>query len=111
MTIKRTVDGREREFTMTGDELYKAYLEQQHDFDLSDIADYFDCYGSEADILEEFGKSKSDIKQLYGDMAYEMRRNIDKYDMDWQYAREEAIHDVMVSEWFHGFPVAEMTCN
>ena len=94
MKIKRNIDGREIEIELTAHEMWDAYIEKQHQFDVEDIEDYF--YGCEDDeLIEKYLKTGEEIKQLYEAIANEMRRNIDKYDMDWQYAREEAIHQIL----------------
>ena len=90
MKIKRIILGKEEEFELTPDELYAAYREQEFKFDRSDIEDYFAAFEKE-DIEEEYGMTIAELEGKYDDMAYEMRRNIDKYGMDWSYARDDAI--------------------
>jgi hypothetical protein len=77
MKIKRVVNGIEHEFELTGTELYKAYIEQEHIYDLADVEAYLDnkC---PADQLEE--------------IAYEARRQMDKYGVSLDFAIEEAVH-------------------
>jgi hypothetical protein len=94
MTITREVNGKEVEFSLTPVELYNAFEEQQHIFDVEDVKNYFDGY-SEADFIREYGRPGAEIRLLFGEVAYEMRRNIDKYDMDWFYAREAAISELL----------------
>lgn len=94
MKIKRTIDGREYEFELTHDEMYNAYYEQQSRFDLVDVSYYFEDLSDE-DIINRFHKTRSEIEPLYEEIACTMRRYIDKYDMDWFYAREEAVTEVL----------------
>ena len=89
MTIKRTVNGIEMEFELTGIELYNAFCEQEHSFDKSDIDCYFD--------RENYNLSEAEVDSLIDEMACCMRRYIDKYDCDFSYARDEAIRDVLRS--------------
>lgn len=94
MKISRMVNGETKEFILTKDELYNAFEEQQHIFDMEDVRSYFDNY-SEEDYLREYGLSSDAVKDRFSEIAYEMRRNIDKYDMDWRCAREAAIGELL----------------
>ena len=97
MKIKRLVNGKEQEFELTEDELYAAFSEQEFKFDRADVTDYFLAFDIE-DIEEEYGMTMKEIESKFNEIAYEMRRNIDKYDMDWTYARDEAIETVLRRE-------------
>lgn len=90
MTITRKIQGAEMTFELTQEELYKAYYEQQDSFDREDVLNAF-WYDSEEYVQEEFGVSKHDLEEIVDDIAGEMRRNIDKYDMTMEHARSEAI--------------------
>lgn len=94
MKIKRLVSGKEQEFELTADELYAAYREQEFKFDRADVADYFLAFDNEY-IEEEYGMTTKEVESKFNEIAYEMRRNIDKYDMDWTYARDEAIETIL----------------
>lgn len=87
MVIKRTVNGVEMEFKLTDMEMYEAYNEQQHDYDCQDIDVVFD--------YKEYGFNDIECNDIIEEMAYRMRRYIDKYDCDFAYARDEAINDVL----------------
>lgn len=39
--------------------------------------------------------TRAEIGKKISDIARQMRRNIDKYDMLWQYARDEAISEIL----------------
>ena len=39
--------------------------------------------------------TRAEIGTKISDIARQMRRNIDKYDMLWQYARDEAISEIL----------------
>lgn len=94
MEIKREIDGKTYVFKLTGDELYRAFWEQEHNFDCDDVRDYL--YGFEdADLIDSFGADSKEIEENIDDIAYEMRRQMDKYDVDMDYAREEAIRAVL----------------
>lgn len=94
MKIKRFVNGKEQEFELTADELYEAFREQEHKFDLCDVDDVFNGFDDD-ELLDMYGRTRDEIKEKYEDIAYEMRRNIDKYEMSWQYARDAAIAEIL----------------
>ena len=94
MVIKREVNGAVHEFELTDNERLNAYEEQQHLYDITDVRDHFACM-KEAELIASHGKTMAEIEALFDDIAYEMRRNIDKYDMDWQAARDAAIGEIL----------------
>lgn len=94
MTIERVIDGNEYKIVLTPRELLSAYTEQQHEYDVTDIELYFDCFDDD-DIMDFCGATRKDVEKLFDDMAYEMRRKIDKYEMSFEFARDEAIKDVI----------------
>ena len=93
MKIYRTVSGIECSFELTNAELTQAFFEQQYRFDKQDVADYVE-YMTDDDIVETYGVTRQEFDELTGEIASTMRRYID---MDWTYARDEAIHDVIAS--------------
>lgn len=94
MKIKREINGNMVEIELTRGELYEAYLEKQNDFDRQDIEDVF--YSFDDDELEDmYGMTRAEIEEKIPEIAHEMRRNIDKYDMQWQYARDAAIEEII----------------
>lgn len=94
MKINRTIDGKQVEIELTDDELYDAYLEKEFIFDKQSIEDAI-CGWSDQEVLEVYDVDRTKFLSLADDMAAEMRRNIDKYEMSWSYARDEAIADVL----------------
>lgn len=94
MTIFREFDGKRYEIELTPSELYAAYTCQQFEFDRSDIEDIV-CGSTDEDVRDMFGITRDEFMSMIDDFAYEMRRYIDKYDMSWEYARYEAIKDVI----------------
>ena len=94
MTITREIGGRVMTIELTGDELYRAYEEQQRLFDEADVEAAFDAYEDE-ELVESYGMTRTEIGEKVSDIACRMRRNIDKYDMTWQYARDEAISEIL----------------
>ena len=88
MTIKRTIDGKEREFVLTPREMFDAYCEQEHIWDV-------DYVGSElSEELEEFCVYEADRENITEAIAYEMRSMIDKYNMSQEYALTEAFNEI-----------------
>lgn len=90
MKITRGFNGQTIEIELTENELYQAYIEQEHIFDRNDVENYFDDY-EDSDFETEYGCSRAEAMEKLDEIAYEMRRNIDKYDMNWYDAREAAI--------------------
>lgn len=89
MKIKRTINGIEYEFELTEQERFDAYCEQQHVWD----ADYVrNIYGEE---IEQMCKTEAEIDAFIEDIAYEMRRLVDKYGVSEEYALDEAFEKVM----------------
>ena len=83
MKIKRNVNGQEMEFELTGEEMYKAFYEQQNQFYKGDILF----------VLEE---------EFYTDVAdEEIAQMIEKYDdylsedENWRSYAEKAICEVL----------------
>lgn len=95
MTIFREFDGVRHEIELTSSELYAAYEVQQFYFDKDDILAMADGVDYPYDIPHDA------FVELADEMAYRMRRNIDRYDMGWYEARDEAILDV-VAEYEEG---------
>lgn len=94
MKIKR--DGREYELTPA--ELTEAYFEQQSNYDIQD------CKNGIQTIIDDDIDERTYVvaakqvlhdEDLIAECAAKMRRNIDKYDMDWSYARDEAVRSVV----------------
>ena len=89
MKIKRTINGIEYEFELTKQERFDTYCEQEHIWD----ADYVrDIYGEE---IEQMCKAEAKIDAFIEDIAYEMRRLVDKYGVSEEYALDEAFEKVM----------------
>ena len=94
MKIKR--DGREYELTTA--ELTEAYFEQLSNYDIQD------CKNGIQTIIDDDIDERTYVvaakrvlhdEDLLAECAAKMRRNIDKYDMDWSYARDEAVRSVV----------------
>ena len=98
MLIRRLIDGKEISIELTDEEVYNAYVERQHLYDAMNVESYFDSYKDDDDLYLEFGKTKEELKEFYDEIAYEMRRYIDKYDMDWEYAMSDAIYAILGRE-------------
>lgn len=79
-------DGKEIE--LTKEELFNAYIEQESIFDTQNIEDNMENYldESEYDLLKN-------NKEFIEEAASELRRNQDKYDMDYENAIREAFEE------------------
>ena len=76
MTITRIVNGQNLEFELNSQELFEAYTEQEHKWDVSDVD-------------ARYGHLLTD--EQVDALAREMRRQRDKYDLDFETAMEEAL--------------------
>ena len=86
------------EFELTSSELSAAYFEQQFNFDVEDVKsglEYIveDAFDEESYI--EAARKVLDTADLLSDCAIALRRNIDKYGMQWEYARSDAIRTIV----------------
>lgn len=103
MTINRTIklsDSIEAtlNITLTGQEVYEAFREKEFEYDRQDIQDELENREAE-DAQNICGVPCSFITEsMIDDMASEMRRQIDKYDVSWDYARDEAIQEIIEKE-------------
>lgn len=78
-----------KEIELTREELFNAYMEQENIFDIQNIEDNMEKYLEES----EYGLLK-DNKQFVEEAASELRRNQDKYDMDYENAIREAFEEI-----------------
>ena len=85
--MKIVRDGKELE--LTRDELYQAYLEQQYLFDISSVKSNMEVY-----LDDEEYETLGDNQEFIEDVADELRRNINKYDMNFEFAIEEAFDTI-----------------
>lgn len=92
MKIKRVVDGKEVEFELSKQELYEAYAEQEFQWDLEYVKTHLDKYSDE-EFLNKFGYTRSTADPEA--IASEMRRQMNKYELDIDYAFTEAICECM----------------
>lgn len=88
MKIIRNINGQNVEIELTKDELFTAYCEQQEIFDISSCANHLDSNYQD----EEWYTNLTDEKrrELLEEAAAQLRRNIDKYDMHFDYAMSDA---------------------
>lgn len=94
MKIKRTIGGKEYEFELTPQELYEAFAEQEFQFDLESVRYYFEDY-SDDDLYEEYTMTREELEACFEDIAVELRRNMDKYEMSLEYALPAAVSEVL----------------
>ena len=89
-----------KEYELTHDELYMAYLEQEHEFDVNDVDSFIYDYEYNMDgdgekiFYNKYGITVERAKANIDRIAYEKRRNIDKYDMEWRDAVTEATRTI-----------------
>lgn len=70
-----------KEIELTPDEIFQAYLEQEHLFDIQNIENNMEYHLSE----EEYEELK-DNRDFIEEATDELRHNQDKHDMDYEYA-------------------------
>lgn len=99
MKILRNVLGTIAEIELTNEELYQAYLEQEDAYDIQDVQERLESYdGREDEFSEKYGVTLDRVgndKDLIYSIAVAKRLNIDKYEMDWVYALDEAFNDCL----------------
>lgn len=91
-------NGIAEKITLSKEELYYAYREQQSNFDLEDVIFYIESYDEEY-FFNDFGIKKCVIEPRINEVAYdiarEARTNVDKYGTDIDYEIGEAIHTII----------------
>ena len=95
MIIKRMINGVETEITLTNRELWEAFVEEQHKCDLSDIDNAFEDLIDD-ELIEDYGKTRSELEELKEAMAYKYRKFRDNYDESWIEDRDAAIRYVLM---------------
>ena len=94
MIIHRTIDDKTYEFTLTSHELFQAFEEQEHIFDVDDCEDVI-CGWDDGLVMDCFGVHADQFAELIDEIAWEKRRLQVKYDMSWDEARDTAIDTVL----------------
>lgn len=83
---------------LTERELADAYYEQEHLFDVEDVKGELEVI-VENDVDEEeyvaAAKRVLSDSKLLSACAYDKRRNMDKYDMNWVSATSDAVHSAV----------------
>lgn len=92
MVIKRTIDGEERIFVLTSMELFNAYSEQEHIWDVDYVENQLE--NGLFEEIEDICVDEADRAEIAEEIASEMRRQIDKYDLSQEYAFTEAFHEI-----------------
>ena len=93
MTIKRVINGVEMEITLNSIELWDAYMEKQHEYDLEDIENYLEYY-TEDEIMQEYGVTIDKFHSLKEEMACLYRKYRDN-DESWARDRDEAVEYIL----------------
>ena len=64
---------------------------EKHNYDVEDVQNVFD--NMEDEEFEERGLTRKEAESRIDEIAREKRRNINKYDMGWELALDEALKD------------------
>lgn len=84
---------------LSAQETRETYLEQEFIYDREDIMDELERLAEDEDEPDICGMPFADITdRMIDDMACEKRRQMDKYGVDWDYARDEAIGMIVKRE-------------
>ena len=97
MKIQRIIRGLEVEIELTSDELFRAYSEQEHKFDIDDILEELETGDEDTDNYNDIPIAW--LKENVSEIAYLKRRNIDKYGLEWREAVRQAINDYARENW------------
>lgn len=89
MLIKRLVNGETMVFELTPHELTDAYYEQEGNFDKADARCELET------LLDGIRLPEEQLSSLAEEIAVRLRRNIDKCDMSWRCAMDEAADFVL----------------
>lgn len=101
MKIEREINGEIKQIELTDKEVKTAYLEQQHIYDrqvIEDALEYYLNQGEEKEFYKKYEIPLNEVyqnKELIDELAYEMRKKQDKYDLSSETAEEEAFKDVL----------------
>lgn len=95
LKIKRVIHGEEVEIELTGNELFEAYIMQENIWDRDNCALYLDTEYSDEEWYENLNSETRE--ELIEEAADQYRRNIDKYEMNHDYAMSEAFSEVLSS--------------
>lgn len=90
---------------LTRKELWDAYFEQEHNFDMEDIRSEIVCRIEDAKLDEdtEFVKYLEEClndELIISDAAYLKRKSIDKWDTDSGYAIQDAVKEYIVDVYY-----------
>lgn len=94
MTISRLIDGKEYKFELTEQELRDAYAEQEAIYDEMNVKEYLFPYDDEY-FEQNYGLTVEQVEEKISEIAAELRRNLDKYDMRFEDAMDTAIATIL----------------
>lgn len=95
-TIKQNGTKIKIKIKLNEQELYKAYEEQEHIYDKDSIRNNIT---NEEYLDPELYKKLKNKETFIDTAAYELRRNLDKYNMEYSYAVKEAIASTIKDEY------------
>lgn len=109
MKITREINGQIVEIELTSEEVRAAYLEKEREQDIQDVKTLLESLDPE----EFYEKHQISLNWAYDNdalvekIADEMRRCIDKYDMHWDKARDDALN-VIIDNYERDFQYYEV---
>ena len=85
------------EIELTTSELRAAYLEYQHELDVTDIMCVADSYDSDEEFQESYGITPEELEKIVEKCAALYRRWMDQQDNDWFDTASNVIHTVVAN--------------
>lgn len=97
MKITREINGQVIEIELTAEEVRSAYYEKEYEQDVQDVKTLLESLDAEW-FYEKYQVPLNWVynnEELVESIAVEMRENIDKHDMHWDAARDNAVKDII----------------
>jgi len=83
------------EIELTAEERRQAYYEQEHEYDCKDVKGDLEGRVAGGEDSAKFAQQFLDDPDMISEIARDKRRNMDKYDMSWEAATQEAVDDAL----------------
>lgn len=97
MKITREINGQMVEIELTSEEVRDIYEEKEHEYDVQNVKAVLENASPE-EFYDKYQISLNwayNNEELIENIADDMRKNIDKYDMHWDSARDNAMKDII----------------
>lgn len=88
--ITKMINGEQMQIGLTRQETYQIYEQYEHLCDLDYVKSYIEIYTDDDIAIEGTGLTVNELNEHTDAIAWEMRRQMDKYEVDQDFAIEEA---------------------